>query len=472
MKESDCNKTQIFYPKTKRCIKKNTKKAIEYLFNKGDTTIHKKYEMVDGKIVKQCEKTKIRNPDTKRCIKNKNVIKNKSVSLGKKIEAIKKAKKALSPFVNRVSADIYHRNKYLILMRRELKNKKRGCLKVYKQYSNNKFSYRIGNKIILKKRIGTDSVYGIVYLSEFREKEKKMFTYASKVYVYSEKKVNMEIGIFDKMTELVRMDMCPHFPLLYGYVICDSLTKTDNDSFIKSNKNDISISQNIKKLPDLIRFNLYSKIITTFTELANGDLWNFINLYEDNGLFIANALIQQFISIMFFNYYIKRIHMDCHPGNFLYHKIKAGGYFHYNFFGVDYYLENVGFLWVIWDFDLSKTLIEAMDIYKIKKNSNDYLRILSAYMPYKNFGYCKNASIINNNELQRFVNNIYQHQKFLYINERGYNIKSLKEFIISLPLFLSNIKLNGNYVLLRKLPQGATIINKTPYKMVKEELFN
>ena len=138
--------------------------------------------------------------------------------------------------------------------------------------------------------------------------------------------------------------------------------------------------------------------------------------------------------------------MDCHPGNFLYHKIKAGGYFHYNFFGVDYYLENVGFLWVIWDFDLSKTLIEAMDIYKIKKNSNDYLRILSAYMPYKNFGYCKNASIINNNELQRFVNNIYQHQNSFfypskmnivasYINKRGYNIKSLKEFIISLPLF-------------------------------------
>jgi hypothetical protein len=83
MKEKDCKENQIFNTKTKRCINKDTKKAIEYLFNIGDKTIHKLYEKIDGKIVKRCDKDKIRNLKTKRCI-------NKPLSLDKKIEAIEK----------------------------------------------------------------------------------------------------------------------------------------------------------------------------------------------------------------------------------------------------------------------------------------------------------------------------------------------------------------------------------------------
>ena len=500
MKEEDCDNTQIFYPKTKRCIKRDTKKAIEYLFNKGDPTIQNIYEKVDGKIIKRCVRPKIRNPDTKRCIKSKNipsikkvlkVIEKKkvSVSLNKKIEAIKKVKKALSPFVNRVSADIYHRNKYLMLMRRELKKyntNNKGCLKVYKQYPDKSYSYRIGNRIILKKRIGTDSVYGIVYLSEFREKEKKVFTYASKIYQYVEKKAKMELEILNKMSDLVRMDMCPHFPLLYGYVICDNIVR-NKDSFIKSDKKDKSVSQNMLKFPILIRENMYSKIITTFNELANGDLWNFLKLYETNIKFLVNAIIQQFLSIMFFNYHMKRVHMDAHPGNFLYHKIKAGGYFHYELFGVDYYLENIGILWVIWDFDLSKTYKEAMDIYKYKKNYNDYLRILAAYLPAKYLGYCRSPTIYNNTSLLNFTYKIYYHQreffnkklpilsmiknKFKNEKEEGYNENSLKEYIFALPVILSTLKVDGKTAFLTELPAGATIINKKPYTLTRGELF-
>jgi hypothetical protein len=55
---------------------------------------------------------------------------------------------------------------------------------------------------------------------------------------------------------------------------------------------------------------------------------------------------------MFFNNYTKCYHNDAHSGNFLYHKITPGGYFHYNLYGKDFYLENIGFLWVIWDFGL------------------------------------------------------------------------------------------------------------------------
>jgi hypothetical protein len=559
MKESDCNKTQIFYPKTKRCINKNTKKAIEYLFNNGNSSINKLYEMVDGKIVKRCEKTKIRNPETKRCVKVKiskkekskkvedikkakkvinaidflydkgdkaihtlyekvdgKLVKkcekpnvrsvntnkcikpkiNKSVSLDKKIEAVKKARKAIIPFANRISADIYHRNKYLMLMRRELKNRSVGCMRIYKKNLDKTFSYRIGNRIILKKRIGTDSVYGIVYLSEFREKEKKVFTFASKVYEYVEKRAKMELELLTKMTNLVRMDMCPHFPILYGYVMCEKISNFDNDSFVKSNPKDKSFSKNLKNYPDLIKINKDKKIITTFNELANGDLWNFLKVYGTNTKILINAIIQKLLSIMFFNYYTSRIHSDCHPGNFLYHKIKQGGYFHYNLFGKDYYLENLGILWVIWDFDLSKTLNDAMAIHKVYKTKSDYIRILSAYLPMVYNGYCRDTNILLNNKLLEFTYKIYYHHEKFYENfnnkkgflntiknifkkkeekekkvEKVYNAESLKEYILSLPLLLSDIKVDGINYLLKTLPKGATIINKSPYKMSKTELF-
>jgi hypothetical protein len=414
------------------------------------------------------------------------------VSLGKKIEAIKKARKSIIPFANRISADIYHRNKYLMLMRRELKNRSVGCMRIYKKNLDKTFSYRIGNRIILKKRIGTDSVYGIVYLSEFREKEKKVFTFASKVYEYVEKRAKMELELLTKMTNLVRMDMCPHFPILYGHVICEKISKFDNDSFVKSNPKDKSFSKNLKNYPDLIKINKDKKIITTFNELANGDLWNFLKVYGTNTKILINAIIQKLLSIMFFNYYTSRIHTDCHPGNFLYHKIKPGGYFHYNLFGKDYYLENLGILWVIWDFDLSKTLNDAMAIHKVYKTKSDYIRILSAYLPMVYNGYCRDTNILLNNKLLEFTYKIYYHHEKFYENfnnkkgflntirnifkkekkvEKVYNAESLKEYILSLPLLLSDIKVDGINYLLKTLPKGATIINKSPYKMSKTELF-
>ena len=155
---------------------------------------------------------------------------------------------------------------------------------------------------------------------EFREKEKKMFTFASKVYEYVPKKAKMELELLNKLTNIVRMDMCPHFPILYGYVLCKKFLN-NQDSFIKSKEEDKTISQNIRNFPELVRLNKSSIIITTFNELANGDLWNFLKIYNNNIKLLANAIIQKFISIMFFNYYTNRAHMDTHPGNFLLSKL-------------------------------------------------------------------------------------------------------------------------------------------------------
>ncbi len=90
---------------------------------------------------------------------------------------------------------------------------------------------------------------------------------------------------------------------------------------------------------------------------------------------------------MFFNKYVNAYHHDCHYGNFLYHLIEPGGYFHYNIYGTDYYIENLGYLWVIWDYGL---IVPYYNSYEINKNkfgsynnkilpiTNDYTRFMSS----------------------------------------------------------------------------------------------
>ena len=494
MKEINCKDNQILNPATKRCINRDTKKAIEILFRMNDENIHKIYESVNGQIIKRCEDGKIRNPETNRCVnkvnKTKKAVKPSLIktdvikklvtsvipeSLRNKIDAIKKAKKALSPFINRVSADVYHRNKYLVLMKRELKDKKNGCLKVYKENPDGTILYRIGNRIIFKKRIGTDSKNGIVFLSEFREKEKKLFTFASKIYIFEKKTKNIEIPILEKLTNLVRMDVCPHFPILYGYVLC---LRHDNnrffgmfkkktamkDSFVKSDPKDKTIIQKEDKLPAFVKKNNNEILITSFNELANGDLWSFFRLYEKNEVYLLNALVQQLLSIMFFHYHIKRIHNDAHPGNFLYHKIKPGGYFHYNLFGVDYYLENLGFLWVIWDFDYSIDMTTAINTYiAFKVVPNDYIRICNAYAT-NCYGRCGNE-FNKHIELKNFSVSLINWSNKYFSN--GFGEKKLNDYINFIPMKMSSLK----NILLTSIPVNAKIINNEAYKIKKGDIF-
>ena len=101
---------------------------------------------------------------------------------------------------------------------------------------------------------------------------------------------------------------------------------------------------------------------------------------------------------MFFQYYLSMFHNDAHHGNFLFHKIEKGGYFHYRIYNVDYYIKNEGYIWLIWDFGLVK---------KFEKNNSasiirDYRRIINAFinMPpisdkIKDFIFNNNDDIIN-----------------------------------------------------------------------------
>ena len=258
-------------------------------------------------------------------------------------------------------------------------------------------------------------------------------------------------------------------------MICEKIDKFDKDSFIKSNDADKSVSQDIRKFPELIRENLNSRIITTFNELANGDLWKFLRLYKANKIYLINSLIQQFLSIMFFNYHTGRVHNDAHPGNFLFHKIKAGGYFHYNIDGVDYYLENLGFLWVIWDFDFSTTIEQSVLSYEKTKtiNRNDYNLLLNAYLPKNLTGFFPYSDLDNEREyIDIMITLRGWYFNYFYKEKKPYNIENYRELIFKLPPIFNDIVINGNKMFLTELPKTEKIINKNPYVIEKRLLFN
>ena len=431
---------KVYNPETKRYIKRDSKKGVEILFKNNDKEILKLFELINGKIIKKCLDRKIRNPKTLRCV-NKKPIKEpkekpvkklikepkekpvkkpikepkeksakKPNSLSIKIKAINKIKKVFSPFVKRISPDIYTRVRYMMMMRRELKKvikKNYGCLKIYKKNPDGTYKYRIGSKIILIKRIGSPSKYGEAYLSEFRDKSKKLLTFVSKIYEYEELNTMKELKLMELLTNKVRMSECPHFPIIYGYVKCDNIY--GSDSFKKSNSKSSSITQSFNKYPDILKkinkrylkhdsYKKSQQMMTLFNELANGDFKSFMNTYQDSPNCIqlfTNSLVQTVLSIIYFYYHTNMTHEDTHTGNFLYHKIKKGGYFHYKIFDQDLYLKNLGFLWVIWDYEFAKSIKDKI---KQKKNDckDDFLKLFLSVLP--------NYKLQNTDEFKGFNN--------------------------------------------------------------------
>lgn len=477
------SKNLVFNPETKRYIKRDSKKGIEILFKNKDKEILNSYELINGKIVKKCPNGKIRNPKTLRCATMKK--EPMSSSMDKKKKAITKIIKAFSPFVNRVSADVYVRNRYLMMVKREIKEilkTDNGCLKIYKINPDETVKYRIGNNIILKKRIGSKSAFGEAYISEFRDKSKKLLTFVTKIYRFDEKKTPRELKLLELLTNKVRMDLCPHFPITYGSVMCNKIRIRMKDNFIQSNSKEKPVKQNWKYYPNIVKDIYFNngKMISLFNELANGDLKNFFQVYSENTELLINSYVQNQLSILFYYYHTDMAHNDCHWGNFLYHKIKKGGYFHYKIFDKDYYLENLGFLWVIWDFDASKEIsIEntEYDMFLMTSSVKDFALISEFYFP--NEKKVKEQIIngfnvyiwkqLNDNKI-KFLNQLNAFSK-LYIQDAQHlqlniNWPKLINFLKYMLKYFEDVKW-----LLTELPKDAKVINKNPY-VIKKEFIN
>jgi hypothetical protein len=295
---------------------------------------------------------------------------------------------------------------------------------------------KIGTNIILDNQIGNKSAWGLAFLSHYYfTNNSKELIFATKIVDSSKQNNLIEYNVLQFLTSLnIQKQVCPHFPMSYGALKCNN---TAYNLLVEN----IDLGQ----LKD-------KKLLFIFSELANNNL-NFLLKYYFHYKILYNAIAQIMLSIMFFNKYTESLHADGHSGNFLYHIINPGGFFHYNINGVDYYIENLGYLWVIWDFGLiipySKLQQYNRIVDDIKKKSinHDYIKTLSSIRKHN-----KNKKIIRN--IDEIIKNIRNYD-FIY------NLNKMPNLVNDVLKCLQKYTDNS---LKTSIPHSSKIINKTqPY---------
>jgi hypothetical protein len=168
-----------------------------------------------------------------------------------------------------------------------------------------------------------------------------------------------------------------------------------------------------------------------------------------------NALTQIFFSLIFFYKETMSFHNNSIWDNFIYKTIKKGGYYHYEIMGNNYYLENVGYLWMINDFDNCVEFNKSMD--KNIMIRNDFLRIIYSFLPSTNNGLIKdNDYKISQNSLDKILK-LFNVVK--YYSEK-YSLLGMKIYISKI---LNILVING---FIKTSVNPSYIINKISYKII------
>lgn len=233
--------------------------------------------------------------------------------------------------------------------------------KTYFKYINNYFhNTRFAYKVV--KRIGSKSKTASLYICKGNVGIGSIFKFALKEYKGKPKRLDVILSI--KLSALSLNDINHHFNVVY---------------------------------------NLHHNCL--LCALATGDLSTFMSVYIKYDV-MKNCLQQIILAIFSFHQHTEMTHNDCHHGNFIYHRIPKGGFFWYKFRGEDIYIENLGYIWMINDFDMAT------------EDSNytaDYLTGIEAFQNWKKSK--KLTKIVD--EVFTAVKNSYQDSIFNYIRKNS-----------------------------------------------------
>ena len=217
--------------------------------------------------------------------------------------------------------------------------------------------YTVRNIINLEKRIGTESAYGVIYLTKIAGASDN-YKIASKLFKDSSGNKN-EIKVMDFLTtNVILKQKSPHFLALYNKSVCKD-----------------------KALKDKLR-------LLSINELAHGDLKGLVGdkTVMGNDAQVVNMFLQVMISIATFQKATKLHHGDCHYGNFLYQKNIEKGHYHYKCDGEDYYLAASDHTMMIYDYGLAKKY--KKDLVGGKAVIVDYARIMHSFLNVTDGGWC------------------------------------------------------------------------------------
>lgn len=267
------------------------------------------------------------------------------------------------------------------------KNSNNNCL----TYHNNNFY--INNILKLNNIIGIGG-YGIIFKMKHIV-DNNIINYVIKFTAVEQNENLHEIRILEFLTKYAIDYEFPHFPLTYDILAC--------------NKKNLLLENKIEYInQDIYKILQYNKgnVLFIINEFANGgDLKTYNNLinlnfnYENVKINFYNAISQILIGLLFYNKIVNSSHGDLHQYNVLNHKIISGGYFHYKLYEKDYYIENIGYVWVIWDFGLSTPFDNSHIINK--KRKKELKRHIFKYLKYKkepkNLDYYLGSGLISEN---------------------------------------------------------------------------
>jgi hypothetical protein len=373
--------------------------------------------------------------------------------------AAKKIANLFKPLLHKYSGDIKDRIDYYKIIHKYIKEyneaSKKNCLKNYKENF-----FRIGKRIIIDKKLG-EGVYGIVFNGYFRpdiknKKYGKALKLAIKLSEYTSAN-QKEAEIYSKISKYVIRNKCPHFSIFYGLLICISLglsNEIETSSLINS-KSKKSLNINTKDYDNVDLFK-NKEYFLTLTELADGTLADFI--YDADEKTVINSVIQCLISIVFFHKLMRYSHNDAHFNNYLIHNIKPGGYFHYNIYGVDYYLKNLGFLVILNDFGLIKDLTTQnvhTDFDYISGNVED--EIIIDFIENNILNEFNENAKANSNKNKKSLLDYFMKRKSL---PKPLSLEQIEDKVY--PNIFKELSKKFSYQLLTRKPDDI-IINKIPY---------
>jgi len=215
------------------------------------------------------------------------------------------------------------------------------------------FNQNIDNKISVIKKLGEGN-YGSVFSAIGHDKK---FPFAVKYGVIKEEgkdNYNEEISSYHEMlilqnilSPLVKNGVCPNLPLVYDVFISNQCRLTDTPVCIVS-----------------------------LLELADGDLrqwWTENKLTQDD---YYSCMFQIMAGLHAVQNHAQIMNFDIKAENVLYFKIPKGGCWKYNILEKTFYVPNTGYLFVLNDFGLSRSMNPDL---VLPKSSIEYLRLGSRF---------------------------------------------------------------------------------------------
>lgn len=159
---------------------------------------------------------------------------------------------------------------------------------------------------------------------------------------------------------LVEKKICPNLPLIYSNFSCPECS--------------IIIDNEKKKGP----------CVSSMIELASGNLKNYFKIKRTKDE-LYSCLFQIFAGLYTIQKYAQIMNYDVKKENVLFYDIEPGGYWKYIIFGKSYYVPNLGSLFVLNDFGISRSMDPSHIMFRSDKEKTFRLGSRFAFVKNKTF---------------------------------------------------------------------------------------